>query len=38
MIPGPVEFHENVLAAAGAPAQSHVSTEFIAQFGEALEL
>ncbi|KAI8812626.1 pyridoxal phosphate-dependent transferase [Cladochytrium replicatum] len=38
MIPGPVEFNEEVLAALAAPALSHVSPEFIEKFGTALEL
>jgi len=38
MIPGPVEFHEDVLAAAGGLAQSHVDPEFIGQFGETIEM
>ena len=35
---GPVEFHEDVLAAAGGLSVSHVSPSFIAEFGEAIEL
>lgn len=37
MIPGPVEFEPAVLAALGAPTTSHLDTEFIAAFGQALE-
>jgi alanine-glyoxylate transaminase/serine-glyoxylate transaminase/serine-pyruvate transaminase len=37
MIPGPVEVHEDVLAAMATPATSHVSPVFINIFGEALE-
>ncbi|KAL1919015.1 uncharacterized protein VTP21DRAFT_2396 [Calcarisporiella thermophila] len=38
MIPGPVEFHEDVLAAMGTPATSHVSPEFIGVFGECFPM
>lgn len=37
MIPGPVEFDNDVLTAMGTPAYSHVSPEFIEVFGKALE-
>lgn len=38
MIPGPIEFEPEVLQAVGAPTDSHVSPNFIATFGNALEL
>jgi len=38
MIPGPVEFHEDVLGAMSTPSTSHVAPNFINEFGEALEL
>jgi alanine-glyoxylate transaminase/serine-glyoxylate transaminase/serine-pyruvate transaminase len=37
MIPGPIEFEPEVLAALGAPTTSHVAPEFIEVFGQALE-
>lgn len=37
MIPGPIEFEPEVLAAAGAPTTSHVAQDFIEIFGQALE-
>ncbi|KAJ1930076.1 hypothetical protein IWQ60_000619 [Tieghemiomyces parasiticus] len=37
MIPGPVEFHEDVLGAMSTPATSHVDPGFIQTFGEVLE-
>lgn len=37
MIPGPIEFEPEVLAALGAPTTSHVAADFIAAFGQALE-
>ena len=36
MIPGPVEFHPEVMRALGTKTASHVSPEFIAVFGRAL--
>jgi alanine-glyoxylate transaminase/serine-glyoxylate transaminase/serine-pyruvate transaminase len=36
MIPGPIEFEPAVLQALGAPTTSHVSSEFIEAFGQAL--
>lgn len=38
MIPGPIEFHEDVLAAMSTAATSHVDPDFINTFGESLEL
>ncbi|KAI9328891.1 pyridoxal phosphate-dependent transferase [Zopfochytrium polystomum] len=38
MIPGPVEFDDQVLAAMATPALSHVDPYFIDKFGSALEL
>ncbi|KAI8883150.1 PLP-dependent transferase [Backusella circina FSU 941] len=38
MIPGPIEFHEDVLAAMGTPATSHVDPNFIPVFGETIEM
>jgi alanine-glyoxylate transaminase / serine-glyoxylate transaminase / serine-pyruvate transaminase len=37
MIPGPIEFEAEVLAALGAPTTSHLAPEFIEAFGDALE-
>ncbi|RKP25979.1 pyridoxal phosphate-dependent transferase [Syncephalis pseudoplumigaleata] len=37
MIPGPVEFHEDVLAAMASPALSHIAPSFIDCFGRVLE-
>ncbi len=37
MIPGPIEFDPDVLAALGAPTASHVAPNFIEEFGQALE-
>ena len=37
MIPGPIEFEPEVLAAMGAPTTSHVAPDFIDVFGRALE-
>lgn len=37
MIPGPIEFTDEVLAAMSQPSPSHVSPEFIAVFGQALK-
>jgi len=37
MIPGPIEFTPEVLAAVGSPTTSHVAPNFIASFGESLE-
>lgn len=37
MIPGPIEFEPDVLAALSAPTTSHVAPEFIEVFGQALE-
>lgn len=37
MIPGPIEFTPEVLAAMGQPTTSHVAPEFIECFGHALE-
>jgi len=36
MIPGPIEFEPEVLAALGAPTTSHLAPEFIQAFGQAL--
>ncbi len=36
MIPGPIEFEPEVLAAMAAPTTSHVAPEFVAVFGRAL--
>jgi alanine-glyoxylate transaminase/serine-glyoxylate transaminase/serine-pyruvate transaminase len=36
MIPGPVEFEPDVLAAMGEPTTSHLAPEFIEAFGQAL--
>ncbi|KAI8384594.1 pyridoxal phosphate-dependent transferase [Radiomyces spectabilis] len=38
MIPGPIEFHEDVLAAMGTPATSHVDPNFIPILGESIEM
>ncbi|OZJ03481.1 hypothetical protein BZG36_04028 [Bifiguratus adelaidae] len=38
MIPGPVEFHEDVLEAMSTPATSHVDPNFIPVFGEVIEM
>ncbi|KAK9765216.1 hypothetical protein K7432_006634 [Basidiobolus ranarum] len=38
MIPGPIEFHEDVLNAMATPACSHVDPTFIPIFGECIEL
>ncbi|CAO3678836.1 unnamed protein product [Umbelopsis vinacea] len=38
MIPGPIEFHEDVLQAMATPATSHVDPLFIPVFGESIEL
>ncbi|KAI9483938.1 MAG: pyridoxal phosphate-dependent transferase [Benjaminiella poitrasii] len=38
MIPGPIEFHEDVLAAMSTPATSHVDPSFVPIFGEAIEM
>ncbi|OZJ02044.1 hypothetical protein BZG36_05082 [Bifiguratus adelaidae] len=38
MIPGPIEFHEDVLAAMSTPATSHVDPDFLPVFGEAIEM
>ncbi len=37
MIPGPVEFDPEVMAAMAAPTTSHVAPNFIEVFGQALE-
>ncbi|KAJ1970971.1 hypothetical protein H4R35_005550 [Dimargaris xerosporica] len=37
MIPGPIEFHEDVLGAMATPATSHIDPGFINTFGETLE-
>lgn len=37
MIPGPIEFSEGVLQSISLPTLSHVSPDFIEQFGQALE-
>ncbi len=37
MIPGPIEFEPQVLAAMGAPTTSHLAPSFIDAFGQALE-
>ncbi len=37
MIPGPIEFTDEVLAAMSLPSPSHVAPEFIAVFGQALK-
>ncbi|CAG8575130.1 11494_t:CDS:2 [Scutellospora calospora] len=38
MVPGPVEFHEDVLSSMSTLAISHVSPSFIPVFGESIEL
>ncbi|KAM3589683.1 hypothetical protein VKS41_000539 [Umbelopsis sp. WA50703] len=38
MIPGPIEFHEDVLDAMSTPATSHVDPLFVPVFGESIEL
>ncbi|CAO3687507.1 unnamed protein product [Umbelopsis ramanniana] len=38
MIPGPIEFHEDVLNAMSTPATSHVDPLFVPIFGESIEL
>ncbi|KAK9455564.1 pyridoxal phosphate-dependent transferase [Dipodascopsis uninucleata] len=38
LIPGPVEFTDEVLAAMATPSQSHVSPQFVDVFGETLSL
>ncbi|KAG9301228.1 hypothetical protein G9A89_012611 [Geosiphon pyriformis] len=38
MVPGPVEFHEEVLSAMATPSTSHVAPAFIPVFGESIEL
>jgi alanine-glyoxylate transaminase/serine-glyoxylate transaminase/serine-pyruvate transaminase len=38
MIPGPIEFEPEVLAALGAPTTSHLAPEFIEAFGHSLEM
>lgn len=38
MIPGPIEFDQEVLQAMGAPTNSHVAPDFIESFGHALEM
>ncbi|EIE86848.1 hypothetical protein G6F46_002350 [Rhizopus delemar] len=38
MIPGPIEFHEDVLAAMSTPATSHVDPNFVPIYGEAIEM
>ncbi|KAF9294913.1 pyridoxal phosphate-dependent transferase [Linnemannia elongata] len=38
MIPGPIEFHEDVLQAMATPATSHVAPNFIPALGESIEL
>jgi len=38
MIPGPIEFEPDVLAAMSVPTDSHVSPDFIERFGHALDL
>ncbi|MGD2103940.1 MAG: alanine--glyoxylate aminotransferase family protein, partial [Anaerolineae bacterium] len=37
MIPGPIEFTPEVLRAMGMPTTSHVASNFVEVFGEALE-
>ena len=37
MIPGPIEFDPDVMAAMSAPTTSHVAANFIELFGQALE-
>ncbi|KAK9458618.1 pyridoxal phosphate-dependent transferase [Lipomyces oligophaga] len=38
LIPGPVEFTDEVLSAMATPSQSHVSPQFVEVFGDALAL
>ncbi|KAI9025039.1 pyridoxal phosphate-dependent transferase [Phycomyces nitens] len=38
MIPGPIEFHEDVLTAMSTPATSHVDPLFVPIFGESIEM
>lgn len=38
MIPGPIEFHPDVITAMGQPTFSHVAPDFIASYGRALEM
>ncbi|CAG8524203.1 10997_t:CDS:2 [Paraglomus occultum] len=38
MVPGPIEFHEDVLTALSTPSHSHVSPDFIPVFGECFGL
>ncbi|KAI9262145.1 pyridoxal phosphate-dependent transferase [Phascolomyces articulosus] len=38
MIPGPIEFHEDVLASMATPATSHVDPLFVPVFGESIEM
>ncbi|ORX62276.1 PLP-dependent transferase [Hesseltinella vesiculosa] len=38
MIPGPIEFHEDVLSAMATPATSHVDPLFVPVFGESIEM
>ncbi|KAI9477135.1 pyridoxal phosphate-dependent transferase [Zychaea mexicana] len=38
MIPGPIEFHEDVLASMATPATSHVDPLFVPVFGETIEM
>ncbi|KAI8883163.1 PLP-dependent transferase, partial [Backusella circina FSU 941] len=38
MIPGPIEFHEDVLAAMSTPATSHVDPNFVPIYGEVIEM
>ncbi|KAI9249538.1 pyridoxal phosphate-dependent transferase [Sporodiniella umbellata] len=38
MIPGPIEFHEDVLAAMSTPATSHVDPKFVPVYGETLKM
>ncbi|KAG0359101.1 hypothetical protein BGZ54_010137 [Gamsiella multidivaricata] len=38
MIPGPIEFHEDVLQAMATPSTSHVAPNFIPVLGESIEL
>ncbi|KNE73409.1 hypothetical protein AMAG_20771 [Allomyces macrogynus ATCC 38327] len=38
MIPGPIEFHDDVLAQMSTPATSHVDPSFIGEFGASIEM
>jgi len=38
MIPGPIEFEQEVIEAIGVPTPSHVSPDFIESFGKSLEM